>query len=291
MRRARASVATHTDAAPALSAPGRRRGPLRRWSKCRRQQNVLPATAAGSETENAPRTFRRRWRGVRPAWLSVARRRISVSGASVSRHCGWVLRRDSSAWAASSRAWLKPRSACFDRCSGTGTTSISAGASAASCAMPWPASGPAPAPPGCKPVVFQRVDGLLHAAPRKAHKPRPAQKAAAPAGRSGTSQDLLPSGAGASNVSPQRAQTSRRSGREIPSSRHHKLARKRAAAEGSRRGRRRREGGRNSRRPWDFEARGLRRANGKSPMVERRTSVNRSPCGRRTSLRRLLRSG
>jgi hypothetical protein len=36
--------------------------------------------------------------------------------------------------------------------------------------------------------------------------------------------------------------------------------------------------------PWDFEAHGPRRANAKSAMVERRTSVNRSPCGRRTSL-------
>ena len=37
-------------------------------------------------------------------------------------------------------------------------------------------------------------------------------------------------------------------------------------------------------RPWDFGAHGPLRASGKSPMVERRTSVNRSPCGRRTSL-------
>ena len=39
------------------------------------------------------------------------------------------------------------------------------------------------------------------------------------------------------------------------------------------------------RHPWDFGGRGRLRASGKSPMVERRTSVNRSPCGRRTSCR------
>jgi len=61
-------------------------------------------------------------------------------------------------------------------------------------------------------------------------------------------------------------------------------ARKRDAAEGSRREHKRRERGRNPTRPWDFAARGPPRASAKSPRVERRTSVNRSPCGRRTSL-------
>jgi len=74
------------------------------------------------------------------------------------------------------------------------------------------------------------------------------------------------------------------SGAETQTSKQRRLARVKAAAEGSRREYRRQEGGRNSGRPWDFGARGLRRANGKSPMAERRTSVNRSPCGRRTSL-------
>ena len=45
-------------------------------------------TSDGSETENAPRTLSRRWRGVRPACVSVARSRMRVLGASVSRHCG-----------------------------------------------------------------------------------------------------------------------------------------------------------------------------------------------------------
>ena len=74
------------------------------------------------------------------------------------------------------------------------------------------------------------------------------------------------------------------SGRETQSSKYRKLARKKAAAGGSRRGHRRQEGGRNSLRPLDFGAHELLRASGKSPMVERRTSVNLSPCGRRTSL-------
>ena len=58
----------------------------------------------------------------------------------------------------------------------------------------------------------------------------------------------------------------------------------RDAAEGSRREHKRRERGRNPQRPRDFAAHEPPRANGRSPMAERRTSVNRSPCGRRTSL-------
>ena len=75
-----------------------------------------------------------------------------------------------------------------------------------------------------------------------------------------------------------------RPGRGTLSSKHRKLARKKAAAEGSRRERKTREARHNRLHPWDFGARGPRRATGKFPMVERRTSVNRSPCGRRTSL-------
>ena len=83
---------------------------------------------------------------------------------------------------------------------------------------------------------------------------------------------------------PRSARTKGRSGRETQSSRQRRLARKKAAAEGSRREHKRQAGGRNSKRPWDFEAHGPQRATAKFPMVERRTSVNRSPCGRRTSL-------
>jgi hypothetical protein len=80
------------------------------------------------------------------------------------------------------------------------------------------------------------------------------------------------------------ARTGFRPERKTPSSKHRKWARKKDAAEGSRRGHRRREKGHNPRRPVDFEAHEQQRANGKSPMVERQTSVNRSSCGRRTSL-------
>jgi hypothetical protein len=80
------------------------------------------------------------------------------------------------------------------------------------------------------------------------------------------------------------ARTRGRFGRETPSSKPGRWARKRDAAEGSRREHKRRERGRNPTRPWDFAARGPPRASAKSPRVERRTSVNRSPCGRRTSL-------
>jgi hypothetical protein len=79
--------------------------------------------------------------------------------------------------------------------------------------------------------------------------------------------------------------TLNRSGRGIPSSKHRKLAQGKAAAEVSRRDYKIQVGGHNSGNPWDFGAREPQRATGKSPMVERRTSVNRSPCGRRTSLR------
>ncbi len=134
--RARASVATHTLSAPALTSAwdaARAVAPVVRMSSIIR--TCRPETALEWETRNAPRTFKRRCRGVSPVWLSVARRRINVSGASVSRHLGWVMRKDASAQAASSRAWLKPRPAYFDLWSGTGTTSISEGAASASCAI------------------------------------------------------------------------------------------------------------------------------------------------------------
>ena len=77
-----------------------------------------------------------------------------------------------------------------------------------------------------------------------------------------------------------------RSERGFPSGRRYKLARRRIAAGGVRRacntqGRRRKLQDR-----CYFGARGLLRAIWKSLMAERRTSVNRSPCGRRTSLAR-----
>jgi hypothetical protein len=79
-----------------------------------------------------------------------------------------------------------------------------------------------------------------------------------------------------------------RSGPESQSSRTRKLERKRVAAAENRKVHRRREEGysRVSQRlkPEDFGVRALPRANGMSPIVDRRSSVNRSSCGRRTSL-------
>ena len=75
-----------------------------------------------------------------------------------------------------------------------------------------------------------------------------------------------------------------RCGQEFQSSRHRKLERKRIAAAGSRRESRGQVGGWNRLRREDFEERAQRRANGMSPKVDRRSSANRSSCGRRTSL-------
>src|SRR5580692_1006626 len=72
-------------------------------------------------------------------------------------------------------------------------------------------------------------------------------------------------------------------GSETRPSRHHKLAPKKDAAEGSRRDYRRQGGGRNQEHPKDFGVRALQRASAKSQRSDRRSSVNRSSCGRRTS--------
>jgi len=117
-----------------------------------------------------------------------------------------------------------------------------------------------------------------------ARRPRRAQKAAGPSGRSGRvrySANLERQGSPASRRSARTALLQRR---KTPSSKAHKWARKRDAAEGSRREHKRREEGHNPRHPQDFEERERQPANGKSLRLERRTSVNRSPCGRRTSL-------
>jgi len=136
IREARASVATLTDAAPACMrarAAALAVAPVVKMSST--SSTCRMATAAGSVTVNAPRTFRRRCRGVSPAWLSVARSRISVLEASCNRQAGCVLRSDFKASAARDRAWLNPRCAYLARCNGTGITSISAGASPAICAI------------------------------------------------------------------------------------------------------------------------------------------------------------
>ncbi len=70
---------------------------------------------------------------------------------------------------------------------------------------------------------------------------------------------------------------------KFPSSKQNKLAQGRIAAGGSRRGNKSRGTRCNPQHQEDFGARELLRAIWKSLMAERRTSVNRSPCGRRTS--------
>ena len=265
-------------------AAARAVAPVVRMSSISR--TCLPVTAAGSETVKAPRTFRRRWRGVSPAWLSVARRRISVLGASVSRHSGCDL-------AQRTRARARPGPGLVESALACAWSGAAAREPPASRPAPrrqagrWrgPAIAPKPAGGGMQPVVLEGMDGGLHAAlvesvRDRAHKGRRRQAAGAAEMR-GT----LP-------VRPERqversrrsGRTRGRSGRKFQSSKHHKLARKRSCGRGE--PQRVQEAGRRAqpRRPWDFGARGPRRANGKSPMAERRTSVNRSPCGRRTSL-------
>ena len=73
------------------------------------QDVLLPRSLYRSVTLNAPRTLTRRCRGVRPAWLSVARCRTSTSRGQLSRHCGIDWRKSAKAHSASSRAWLNPR--------------------------------------------------------------------------------------------------------------------------------------------------------------------------------------
>lgn len=73
-------------------------------------------------------------------------------------------------------------------------------------------------------------------------------------------------------------------GREIPSSKLHKLERKKGVGGANRRGRRRRERGRNSDCPEDFGAREQWHATRLSAMAEGRPSDWLNPCGRRTSL-------
>ncbi len=64
--------------------------------------------------------------------------------------------------------------------------------------------------------------------------------------------------------------TKDRSGQETLSSKHRKLARRKAAAEGSRREHKRQEEVHNPMSPWDFEAHGPLHATEKFPMVELR---------------------
>src|ERR1035437_8114994 len=117
-----------------------------------------------------------------------------------------------------------------------------------------------------------------------ARRPPLAQTAAAPSGRPGTARKSLGRPAQEHLEYRRNGRTILRSARKTPSSKRHKWARMRDAAESSRRGHKRKGGERNSRNPWDFAAHEPPRANGKSPRLERRMSVNQGHCGRRTSL-------
>lgn len=81
------------------------------------------------------------------------------------------------------------------------------------------------------------------------------------------------------------ARTRERPGRGIPTSKQGKLARKKAAAEGSRKERRGREGWRNLNYRLDFGAREPPRATALSALAERRSCGWRCLLRRRTSLR------
>jgi hypothetical protein len=109
------------------------------------------------------------------------------------------------------------------------------------------------------------------------------QRKAARVGRRGKDASWKFLRPGAARESHHNVGTRGHDGRQFQSSRHPKLERKRNAAAGCCREYSRREGGLNQWRPEDFGVRALWRANAISPIVNRRSSVNRSSCGRRTS--------
>jgi len=122
------------------------------------------------------------------------------------------------------------------------------------------------------------------AAPRKCQKKLPLQMQAAPlvkTCKAGSREHLPPL---ARPARPRTARTRLRLGQEFQASTHHKLERKRVAAAGNRKGYRRQEEVRKQLRLEDFGEHALSRANGMCPIVDRQSTVNRSSCGRRTSL-------
>ena len=155
---------------------------------------------------NAPRTFKRRWRGVRPAWLSVARRRMSVLGASVRRHCGMRSCAGSRALRQpATRAWLKPRCGVFRPVQRNGNhqhLGRRLGGQLGDGLGQHPAQ---PAGRRMQPVVLERVDGLLHAVLVEAegHGPHKRRRRQA-AGAAQCGADGLSPAAG-QRASPQRA--------------------------------------------------------------------------------------
>ena len=137
---------------------------------------------------------------------------------------------------------------------------------------------------GMNTVIFQCMNGGADAARHRFRRKQLAYTRVARGGRSGRDGSWKPLRLRTGRRNLHSVGTRGRDGRRFQSSRHHKLARKRNAAEGSCRECRRQEGGWNRLRPEDFGVPALQRANGISPIVNRRSSVNRSSCGRRTSL-------
>ena len=197
-RRARASVATQTEAAPAFTsacAAARAVAPVVKMSST--QQNVFAANRCWIGNLNAPRTFSRRWRGVSPAWLSVARSRISVLGASVRCQCGMRFAQRVDGLCGQSPRLVE--SALSVLCCDAAAREPPASRGRLGrqlrdgCASIAPARARRDAA-----VVFERVDGLAHAALVGADKRRPAQTAAGPGGRRGKAlSSAKPSIAGA----------------------------------------------------------------------------------------------
>jgi hypothetical protein len=185
-RCARANVATQTEAAPALSkvcAAARAVAPVVRMSSTSKM--CCAVTFDGSETENAPRTLIRLWRGARPAWLPVARRRMSVLGASASRHCGWLCAKEFERLNGKRARLIESalrvlgavqRHGDYEHFSGrfAGQLSDGAGQQAAELARG-----------GVQAVVFESVDGLTHPAFVDAVARRREQMAAGRGGKRG----------------------------------------------------------------------------------------------------------
>ena len=148
------------------------------------------------------------------------------------------LRKRESASAATTRAWLNPRSACFCGAAEPGQPASAAGASAASCGWRRPAACPSPRAAGRSAVILEGVDQLAHAAlvgsiGDSLHEGRSGRRQARQrlAGASGPAEEV----GGRSRMSPQRAHMESRLGRELQTSRQHRLERKRGAGGENRR--------------------------------------------------------
>ena len=118
----RATVATHTRAAPARSRTRAHSDavvPVVKTSSINKMSRFN--IRVGSFTTNAPRRFSRRWCRVSPIWLLVSRTRSKtpVCSSNLSGRC--TCRKAARAIVS---AWLKPRCACLRLNNGTGSTAI-----------------------------------------------------------------------------------------------------------------------------------------------------------------------